>query len=559
MINLVKSVCRAFVVATVVAFACFAQGQSVYEVTRVWSLEEEALYRAWVRENVTPDLMVRLNISTDCAQLPGVIRLIFSRIRGLPALIVVGENRFSHDSSAWGHLHSTAHWSEQNWIESFNEDLRFQAFVRSAVQSLSTHSLPSNTFPVALRDPEDPQRLSPWIAPGLMLQDERHVRMIFELNPGSGLPILEIQSTLPRRVRQLLVTPFSLFHFPTTHFQGFRSWRWPERVGNRWQLRAAERMPGFSLEQFQLPNLPEPNAAAELRSLGREIMGLQNNKKLFEQADPRRSQDSTVARLNLIEGRLTLLEDRVRALRQTLKLFEGSSIKSFQGSIQDFMMRLTQRTVPTQEELERLSQLFALRLNERVRIVEQASHVSSQSLRNPQSPEYYALSTPDRDHSELFTYTQTLRSFQSLDPSGDLTRRLMFVIRQQQIEVMPGIRIDLLFWYESLSNGFVKSEPHLPPHLRWGLGYASQLMETRSVAEAQLRTLQEAHRRLELIAEIRRMARRDSAEALQAWESKRAEEQLQIELRRSRLSVQEDHLQWIDNICQSVGPEYCRS
>ena len=463
-----------------------AASASVYEVgENRWSEPLEAGYAKWVESEVGADFTIKLDLPTDCAQFPYAPRLIFARIKRLPALAVAGARQASQASTQWSNLATVADWNATDWLASYRADARFRAFLRASIALLSTQTLGANTYPVALRDPADPARFSRWIAPGAIALDERHARLFVSVRPGKAFPIVELQSTLPARVRELFRTPFSLVSYPVADRDGWvergvRAWRWPARgADGAWRLTPARAMPGYSDEQARLPDSPREDADAELQSAQSAIDREGDVKKISAAvlgAGPRfGAYRESLVYASRLAGSVQLAKDRLPALRRTADLYRARPQTEFVGSFASLMSKLGGGPAPSAQDATEIARMALGPLAERRRLVEEAEALRARDPRafaNPQSATYDAYSTPDRDRFALFLHQQTMMNLKAIDASGALLRAYAQALRDADFPIADGMSMNLAIWYEALVKSAASPDPNSPFDDRWGIGYA---------------------------------------------------------------------------------------
>jgi hypothetical protein len=110
-----------------------------------------------------------------------------------------------------------------------------------------THTLVVDSYPVAVN--------SNFLTPGahylnIYSEDSGHTQFVSEINREFGGLFLTYSST-PREVRELWTEYFyERIWFSKPSEGGLLKIRWLEKLKNNWALRPANKMPGFSLEQY---------------------------------------------------------------------------------------------------------------------------------------------------------------------------------------------------------------------------------------------------------------------------------------------------------------------
>lgn len=222
---------------------------AVWSDVNSWSPEFESRYSEWVRTSWTPDFFSRKNLPNgqsnpyyglrvDCADTVYSMRLIYSYENHLPFII--------QDPTASGKTLSNkmSRWDGQSEIN------RVRNFLGFIYETVSTRSLPNDTFPVAINRTA--------IRPGgLMMTTKKnhHSWTIKEILP-IGVPHLIFNSVVGANSgyglyeRQSWPNPDWVFESDASPSgnAGFRDWR-PAAYLNRpvWET------PGYSEEQYHIP------------------------------------------------------------------------------------------------------------------------------------------------------------------------------------------------------------------------------------------------------------------------------------------------------------------
>jgi hypothetical protein len=212
---------------------------AVWENQAQWTAEWEQKYRAWVLANWDKDFFNRpgpfQNLKVDCADAVYTMRFAFSAQHGLPFVITDGTGGtklLSNDMTRW---------------DALAPDKRKRAFLSYLYGIVSTHSLPNDTYPIAVSRET--------LASGIVLRtDEKsHHSWTIKYFSDTGVPFL-VYSSRPAKT-----TLLTRFEYPTTGFTfpngltaetkaGFMAFRHPEDLRKPvWDV------PGYSLEQYSLP------------------------------------------------------------------------------------------------------------------------------------------------------------------------------------------------------------------------------------------------------------------------------------------------------------------
>lgn len=213
----------------------------IWTATEAWSPEWEMRYSEWVRNEFDYRFFSRYKVETDCADVAIAVRWIFSRIFHLPA-----GNRLSSGGALLTNRSVRSAWKNLPTADNWYDDRRFRAALDYVLVNTYTHSINADSYPILID--------FDWIKEGafhLELRDEDgHTRLFTRVTRARGWPITDMWSTVPKKVRPLVVEPFTVFVQPPLRFGGILRHRWV-RLGedSAWLVPEAE-MPGYSLEQY---------------------------------------------------------------------------------------------------------------------------------------------------------------------------------------------------------------------------------------------------------------------------------------------------------------------
>lgn len=228
----------------------FQATAQVWKNQNEWSTLWEERYSAWVQkswhrhkfatthlEDGSPNPYYGLKM--DCADTVYAMRIIFSYENKLPFVVVdptSPRRRLSNEMGRWNHQR--------------DEIKRLHHFIHYMFNMLSTRSLPTDTYPVALNLES--------IRPGQLIlttPKNHHSWTIKDVLP-MGVPWLVFNSrigagsSLVLQERKSWPNPYWFFEGnpgPTGH-AGIRAFKWPEHLGlPTWEV------PGYSEEQYQIP------------------------------------------------------------------------------------------------------------------------------------------------------------------------------------------------------------------------------------------------------------------------------------------------------------------
>ncbi len=222
---------------------------AVWENTRTWSSDEEVSYSQWVKANWRNDFFTLETLPSgeanpfkglrlDCADTVYSMRIIYSYVRRLPFAILdpSGGNRLiTNQMKRFDRLPSEAE--------------KARAFLTMMFDVVSTHSVPNDTFPIALSQTA--------VRPGALIltTEVNHHSWTIKDILDIGVPFLIFNSTVGRSssiiLQQRQSWPNGVWVFEGNHTPegnaGFRDWRPLEYLQQPvWTV------PGYSVEQYQI-------------------------------------------------------------------------------------------------------------------------------------------------------------------------------------------------------------------------------------------------------------------------------------------------------------------
>lgn len=220
-----------FVGACILATSMVAQA-GVWQATQKWDSSQEARFGQWIK-SIPADVFSNskskyYGISTDCADAAYTLRTIFAYENKLPV-------KFRNDPKL---ANTTADFDSIG-----NEWERVRKFIGRVNYNTGTYSLPSDTYPVAIR--------RNFVIPGTMFVHASsgndvpityrsgHVYYIQDVRDNGQIKY--ISSTVPQAVRTLGVR-IGIEFAPQETGSGYRAWKWPD----------SNERPGYSEEQFQI-------------------------------------------------------------------------------------------------------------------------------------------------------------------------------------------------------------------------------------------------------------------------------------------------------------------
>lgn len=213
-----------------------------------WTLQDEKDFSTWYSANVKEDYFLGEGIPFDCADFALLLRWAYAHDHGLPVA-----NSLSGSGKVFGHFSGRKDWDNLPTNSSWRKNERFKAAVRYLLSSTYTKSVLNDLYPVQLdRDFISPGTVHLNISPG-----NHHAQVINQVGvqkycePSECVTVL--YGNLPAREVAFLDVP--RFYNLKRGEGGFLRWRWPEFVGGKWTLKHGRQMAGFSLEQFEFPDL----------------------------------------------------------------------------------------------------------------------------------------------------------------------------------------------------------------------------------------------------------------------------------------------------------------
>lgn len=269
------------------------KNESLWPVTNEWSWEWELKFSQWVSSELDGTWWLRHNLATDCADVTYSARWIFARNNGLPMANRLGNGQwFTHRSvkPEWKHLPTAVEW---------HKDKRFLAALNYMLDFVFTHSLWNDSYPIAI----NAASLIPGAHHLALTDTSGHTQFIYKvgLQPDQ-IPILTLNSTIPRKVRDL--SEWLFFGEASENSAALLRMRWPRLNGSKPALVESAQMPHYSTEQFASGFIQAPRA--------------QFWEEVFFRLNPNLDYDKVGVRaltqvLDLVVARVPIVEDGYRA------------------------------------------------------------------------------------------------------------------------------------------------------------------------------------------------------------------------------------------------------
>lgn len=221
-------------------FAFQIQAQ-IWTAKNSWNEDWEKKYSLWIEKEVTPSYLKDLGISTDCADAVLSLRWIFARQNELPMLSSTAQGKsISNLSSQWDKYSTNGDWKK---------DQRFLSALKNINDNTDTRTLFKDLYSVKL----SPKFLTAGTLYVNSTESSGHAEWVAKTSfDGQHSPIVFYSSTVPQQVREFLVYPFMKVNWPLKNKNGFMKFRWPVVSGRNLNFVSAEKMPGYSLEQYEL-------------------------------------------------------------------------------------------------------------------------------------------------------------------------------------------------------------------------------------------------------------------------------------------------------------------
>lgn len=212
-----------------------------------WSFEWEKIYTDWVTKNITTDFMVRYNIPSDCADLAYISRWIFAREHSLPAA-----NRLTATGSILSNLSMRQEWLKLPTSSEWYKDKRFLAALDYLTENTYTHTIGKDSYPITISS----ESVTPGTHHLAIYKNSGHTLLVAKVNEAGQAPLIMYYSNVPKVVRPLYETVFTNRDLPKKN-EGFLKFLWPVIKSNSVSFIAAEKMPFYSLEQYDSAFLKE--------------------------------------------------------------------------------------------------------------------------------------------------------------------------------------------------------------------------------------------------------------------------------------------------------------
>lgn len=215
-----------------------------------WTWDDEQGFSTWMGQTITPDFLVGSGIRVDCADFYITLRWIYAHDHGLPAA-----NTLAGSGRLFGSWQTPTVWQNLPTDSDWRKDKRFKAALLYLLDNSYTHSLLKDLYPVALTR----QYLTPGAVNLYLRGDTGHTQPLIAVGANPHCPdstgcLLSVWGNEPADEKVYLTAPYIL-NLKSIDEGGFLRYRWPTLTSTGWKLTPASQMPGYSLEQYQFPNL----------------------------------------------------------------------------------------------------------------------------------------------------------------------------------------------------------------------------------------------------------------------------------------------------------------
>lgn len=220
-----------------------AGATGLWTASERWSWEWEKRFADWIAAEVDAKFFEKHGLATDCADVLYALRWIFARMHKLEMA-----SRLAGSGDYFTHRSVRASWSSLPTAEDWSQDRRFRAALNYLLDNTFTHSLMTDSYPIKISR----EAVFEGVYHLDIFRDTGHTQILHRVDTRgqSILPFLIIQSTVPRKVRELSVAGFWYPEQPKPGKGGLLRMRWPAFTSRGVSLAASEKMPFYSLEQY---------------------------------------------------------------------------------------------------------------------------------------------------------------------------------------------------------------------------------------------------------------------------------------------------------------------
>ncbi|MDG0815865.1 hypothetical protein [Bdellovibrio svalbardensis] len=416
---MIRSLILAFALVATFTLGLGSKAEAaVWTEVNQWSPTWEARFAEWVRSSWQVDFFSRpvlpngqsnpyAGLRLDCADTVYSMRLIFAYENRLPFVI--------QDPTASGKTLSNkmSRWDGQS------ETSRVRNFLVFMFQTVSTRSLPNDTYPVAVnRDAIHSGSLI------LTVAKNHHSWTIKEIL-SIGVPHLVYNSTVGAssgsglQQRQSWPNPEWVFeeNFTAAGNAGFRYWRPTEYLNQPvWKT------PGYSEEQYKIP-------------LGKWVRTVQSKLALRQETDTQMMTRMLNTTCEDLTGRVTAVNDGLNYLKKNPKCMDYATYDTY--------------STPNRDQ-RAFDDFVALRRAYREILAANGGNQLSAEMKAQLGKIYPMI------QSSIAAETQNMA------PQGITSASLCTT------EYLPGKRMDVAEFKRRLSAGLISNNPHDEGSYRWG-------------------------------------------------------------------------------------------
>ncbi len=220
-------------------------GQPLWEpVKNNWSQQDEKNYSEWFQKNVTKEFNANSQLLADCADISLLFRWAYAHDFKLPVA-----NTLAGTGKLFGHFSGSKAWDQLPTHPEWKKDERFKAALRYLFDNSYTQTVFSDLYPTEIN--------SDFVHPGslymILRKKTGHAQTLFQIDSQqSGIKTIWGNEPSSEKIYESWI-----IWEPSVKNQ-FGLWRWPIFEKNIWSLTTADKMPGYSTEQFiQRQNLSE--------------------------------------------------------------------------------------------------------------------------------------------------------------------------------------------------------------------------------------------------------------------------------------------------------------
>lgn len=148
----------------------------LWPIAHQWTDQDEQDYDTWIHKIADVNFLVGGGVSVDCADYAMALRWIYAHDHHLPAgqTLAAGKGLF-------GSWQSTVEWDKLPTDADWKKDERFKAALRYLLNATFTHTVLTDSYPVAIT----PDYVTPGTIFLTLDGDSGHTRTIFSIGPNA--------------------------------------------------------------------------------------------------------------------------------------------------------------------------------------------------------------------------------------------------------------------------------------------------------------------------------------------------------------------------------------